>query len=237
VSTRIEVLAALKDNFIYVLVHGAHCAVVDPGEASPVLRFLESHRLRLDVILCTHHHWDHVSGVPELAKLTGAPVWCSAVDRERIPGASVAVSGLERLWDLEVEILTVPGHTQGQVAYYFPKLEALFPGDTLFSAGCGRLFDGTPDQMFASMRKLAALPPETKVYFGHEYTINNLNFVERYQAAPLAEVTQYRAECEIRLKTGPTTPTTIGTELKVNPFLNAPDLATFVKWRELRNSW
>jgi hydroxyacylglutathione hydrolase len=178
-------ILAFKDNYIWCLINEQtkHCIIVDPGEAKPVLTQLKQLNLTLDAILITHHHWDHVTGVPELAKLTGAPVWCSAVDRERITGATVVVSGLERLWDLEVEILTVPGHTQGQIAYYFPRLEALFPGDTLFSAGCGRLFEGTPDQMFASMRKLAALPPETKVYFGHEYTLNNLDFVAKYEAA------------------------------------------------------
>jgi hydroxyacylglutathione hydrolase len=236
-STRIETLTALKDNFVYVLVHGAHAAVVDPGEAAPVLRFLERHRLRLDAILCTHHHWDHVSGVPDLVKETGAEVWCSPPDRERIPGSTKAVSGLERLWDLEAEILAVPGHTLGQIAYYFPKLEAVFPGDTLFSAGCGRLFEGTPEQMFASMKKLAALPAETKVYFGHEYTLRNLEFVSKYEAAPAAAVEAYREDCERRLKNGHTTPTTIETELKINPFLNARDVATFTKWRELRNTW
>ena len=237
-STRIEILKALKDNFIYVLVHGAHCAVIDPGEAQPVEDYLERHRLRLDAILCTHHHWDHVSGVTELLQSHPCEVWCSEYDKERITGASRSVSGLERLWDLEVEVLDVPGHTLGQVAYYLPQLEAVFPGDTLFSAGCGRLFEGSAEQMHATMKKLAVLPEETKVYFGHEYSLRNLEFVAKYQAAPAAEVANWRAECERRLTSDhPTSPTTIGQELKVNPFLRAPDVASFAKWRELRNAW
>lgn len=237
-STRIETLRALTDNFIYVLVHGAHCAVIDPGEAAPVQRFLERHRLRLDAILCTHHHWDHITGVADLLKDHPCEVWCSDHDRARIAGATRSVAGLERLWELEVEVLDVPGHTLGQVAYYFPKLEAVFPGDTLFSAGCGRLFEGTPEQMHATMKKLAGLPEETKVYFGHEYTLRNLDFVTKHQAAPAAEVARWRAECEKRLSANhPTSPTTIAQELKINPFLNAPDAASFTKWRELRNTW
>lgn len=237
-STRIETLRALDDNFIYVIVHGAHCAVIDPGDAAPVERFLERHRLRLDAILCTHHHWDHVSGVPDLLKSHRCEVWCSSHDLGRITGASRGVSGLERLWELEVEVLDVPGHTLGQVAYYFPKLEAVFPGDTLFSAGCGRLFEGTAEQMHASLKKLAGLPEETKVYFGHEYTLRNLDFVTKYQAAAAADVESWRADCERRLAAShPTSPTTIGRELKVNPFLFARDVETFRKWRELRNTW
>jgi hydroxyacylglutathione hydrolase len=132
----------------------------------------------------------------------------------------------------------MPGHTLGQVAFYLPKLEAVFTGDTLFSAGCGRLFEGTPEDMFESLSRLKKLPSETKVYFGHEYTLRNLDFVEKYNGADAMEIEAYRQECVSRLEHGqPTTPSSIGTELKINPFVSAQDIGEFTKWRELRNTW
>ncbi len=169
---------------------GSECAIIDPGDAQPVESFLSAHGMRLHKILCTHHHWDHVTGVQELAKRHGCEVWSSDPDFARIEGATRSVAGKTKLWDYEIEVLAVPGHTLGQIAYYLPNIRALFPGDTLFSAGCGRLFEGTPEMMFHSLQKLAALPAETKVYFGHEYTLRNLDFVEHYgpQIWPISRV-------------------------------------------------
>jgi len=237
-NPRIEILPALKDNFIYVLVKGGECAVIDPGEALPVQTYMAQNHLRLTHILCTHHHWDHISGIPDLLSAGHAEVWCSPADLSRIQGATKAVTGIETLWEEPVEILSVPGHTLGQIAYYFPRLKALFPGDTLFSAGCGRLFEGTAEQMFISMQKIRALPEETQIYFGHEYTLRNLEFVEKYKAAPLDALAKYRSVCERRLSLGlPTAPSSLAEEMIINPFLNAKDLQQFSKWRELRNNW
>ena len=234
----VETLRAHKDNFIYALVEGHECAVIDPGEAQPVLAFLNSRGLKLTHILCTHHHWDHVNGIPEILKQFPVPVWCSAHDQDRVPGQPAAVSGIQILFGREVHVLEVPGHTLGQIAYYIPDLRAVFPGDTLFSAGCGRLFEGSPQQMFSSMKKLATLPADTRVYFGHEYTLNNLKFVEANAAADQDSLRAYQTECLRKIQADQdTTPSTLATELEVNPFLKARDVAEFTKWRELRDLW
>lgn len=237
-SLKVHTLRALKDNFIYVISNGESCAVIDPGEASPVEQFLTENKLRLEVILCTHHHWDHISGVEDLKKKYKCEVLCSAHDFKQIKGADRALKERETIVGAAVEVLEMPGHTLGQVAFYIPKLEAVFTGDTLFSAGCGRLFEGTPEQMFSSLAHLKNLPAQTKIYFGHEYTLRNLEFVEQYQAADEMEIEAYRQECESRIEHGqPTTPSSLAAEMKINPFLMAQDVAEFTKWRELRNSW
>jgi hydroxyacylglutathione hydrolase len=237
-SLKIHVLPALKDNFIYILSDGRLCAAIDPGEAAPVEKFLTETGLRLETILCTHHHWDHTGGVEELKAKFDCDVLCSAYDFARIKGADRALEEREAILGAAVEVLPMPGHTLGQVAFYIPKLEAVFTGDTLFSAGCGRLFEGTPQDMFESLGRLKKLPSETKVYFGHEYTLRNLDFVENYKGADATEISVYRRECVSRLEHGqPTSPSSIGTELKINPFLIARDVGEFTKWRELRNSW
>jgi hydroxyacylglutathione hydrolase len=237
----VHTLRALKDNFSYVLNDGASsCAVVDPGEAAPVLDFLRRHSWRLSHILCTHHHPDHVQGVPELLQhFPAAEVWTSAYDFQRIAGATRAVQEAQTLtlFEQPLKALEVPGHTLGQVAYWLPNLQALFPGDTLFSCGCGRLFEGSPAQMFASMNKLRQLPADTQIYFGHEYTVRNVQFVLK-EGGPNAKLAQYLEQCEHKLSAGQdTTPSLLGTELQFNPFLKAKNVAEFADWRERRNHW
>jgi hydroxyacylglutathione hydrolase len=237
-SLKIHVLPALKDNFIYILSDGKSCVVIDPGEAAPVEKFLAEKSLHLETILCTHHHWDHTGGIEELKAKFNCDVLCSAYDFSRIKGADRALEAREAILGVAVEVLPMPGHTLGQVAFYLPQLEAVFTGDTLFSAGCGRLFEGTPEDMFESLGRLKKLPRETKVYFGHEYTLRNLDFVEKYNGADAVEISVYRRKCVSRLEHGqPTTPSSIGTELKINPFMTARDVGEFTKWRELRNAW
>lgn len=237
-SFELHILRALKDNFIYAFVNGSECAVMDPGEAAPVERFLSERSLKLTRILLTHHHWDHVTGVPELAAKWKPEVWCSAYDLGRIAGASRAVEGEVELYGERIRLLPMKGHTQGQIAYHFVDRKMIFVGDTLFSAGCGRLLEGTPDQMHESLKTLAALPPDTKVYFGHEYTVRNLAFVLHNDAVPRAAAERYLQESESNLARGEhTTPTTIATELEINPFLRAQSLAEFTRWRDLRNSF
>ena len=248
----IHVLRALKDNFIFVLSRGLECAVVDPGEAGPVRSFVKGHGLRVTHILCTHHHMDHIGGVAELKAEFGCEVWSSAYDSSRIPGVTRAVGGAAGQAQVEnqsahgsielevlgepLRVLELPGHTLGQIAYYFPRLKAVFPGDTLFSAGCGRLFEGTPEQMFLSLSKLKALPPDTAIYFGHEYTLRNLEFVRKLK--PSAEVEAYFEKSERRISEGlSTVPSTLATELAVNPFLQAKDIAEFAEWRRARDAF
>lgn len=193
-------------------------AVVDPGDAEPVLALLARDRLRLAAILCTHHHGDHVGGVNTLlihesVPVYGPPARIVGVDRPVHDGASVHLEAIE----LTLQVLEVPGHTRDHVAYVGDGL--LFCGDTLFSAGCGRLFEGTPEQMHRSLSRLATLPPDTAVYCGHEYTAANLRFALTVEPDN-GEVRSYLAECNARRARGlPTLPSTIDLERRVNPFL------------------
>lgn len=215
---------AFADNYLW-LVHGLadrrRVAVVDPGDARAVQHALDSAGLELDTILVTHHHPDHVGGVAELVAHTGATVYGPA--REAVPTEYVACGGGDRVdlagLGLAFEVIDVPGHTSGHIAYYGHG--AVFCGDTLFSAGCGRLFEGTAAQMLASLDALSALPDDTRVYCAHEYTLANLRFamhVEPENADLRAWELTARA---LRDRDEPTVPTTIGREKRVNPFLRA----------------
>lgn len=238
---QIHTLTALKDNFIYILATEAGDAVaVDPGEAAPVRKFLTHKNLRLRYILCTHHHADHIGGVEELVRESGAEVWASERDRLRIPGVTRSLKAEESTDVLgePVQILSVPGHTEGQISYYFPKMDALFTGDTLFSVGCGRLFEGTAEQMFDSLSKIKRLPARTRIYFGHEYTLRNLAFLKHRLGTVSEDVFDYEQRCRENLKRGyPTSPTSLAQELKVNPFLKADTIGEFREWREARDHW
>jgi hydroxyacylglutathione hydrolase len=221
-------LPAFQDNYLWLLHDGQRALVVDPGDAQPVLAFLRDNGLRLEAILVTHHHPDHVGGVDALRGATGAQVWGPA--RERIPGPFVplAEGDTALALGLRFEVLDVPGHTAGHIAYYCglrPDRELvdgkplLFCGDTLFSGGCGRLFEGTPAQMLASLDKLAALPEDTVVCCTHEYTLGNLKFALAVEPSN-TELIHYRQQCErLREQGMPTLPTTIGLERRINPFL------------------
>lgn len=216
-------IPAFKDNYIW-LIRGADpraVAVVDPGDAAPVLAVLAAEGLSLSAILATHHHADHVGGVPMLIAETGAAVF--GPGRERMPAETTRLGGGDRArlpaLGLEFEVLDVPGHTAGHIAYYGHG--ALFCGDTMFSAGCGRLFEGTPEQMLASLDAFARLPEQTRVFCGHEYTLANLRFAMTVEAGN-ADIEAYaRQATEWRASGRPTLPSTIGLEKRVNPFLRS----------------
>jgi hydroxyacylglutathione hydrolase len=222
---RIDALPAFDDNYLWLLQdeRQRRCSVVDPGDAAPVLGWLDAHPdWRLEDILVTHHHADHVCGVELLKHRTGARVLGPA--SENIPGRDVAVRDGQRVESLGLsfDVLEVPGHTLGHVAYFHPDTSShplLFCGDTLFAAGCGRLFEGTADQMYTSLQRLAALPERTAVFCAHEYTLSNLRFAQAAEptntelAARLDEVGRWRAEGRISL------PSDLGLEQRTNPFL------------------
>lgn len=219
----IKLLPVLRDNYIH-LIHlsgSDHTIVVDPAESQPVLAALSEAGWRLSHIFNTHHHADHIGGNIELKRLTGCTIVGSASDSPRIPGLDQGVSDGEsfNIGGVEIRVLDVAGHTKRHVAYWLPQADAVFVGDTVFSLGCGRLFEGTPAMMWESLEKIRSLPPQTRIYCAHEYTEANARFalsVEPENPDLVQRVEQVKHQ---RSQGLPTVPTHLAEELACNPFL------------------
>ncbi|AOB33378.1 hydroxyacylglutathione hydrolase [Bordetella sp. H567] len=217
-------LPAFSDNYIWLARQQGLAAVVDPGQAEPVLRALREHGLQLRAILLTHHHQDHVGGVLELSLSTGAVVYGPA--HESLPRCDIALNEGDHVripeLDLSMDVLDVPGHTAGHIAY-FGRISGvepvLFCGDTLFAGGCGRLFEGTPAQMADSLGKFVTLPAETQVCCAHEYTLANLRWAQAVDPANRTLQQWYQRAQQLREQGRPTLPSSIGLERDTNPFL------------------
>ena len=221
-------LPAFEDNYLWLLHDGQQALVVDPGDAAPVQAALRRLGLRLACILVTHHHGDHTGGVTALREASGATVYGPA--RERIPEPFTPLAGGDRLrvLGLDFEVLDVPGHTAGHIAFFARDVDGaplLFCGDTLFSGGCGRIFEGTPAQLLASLDALAALPPTTRVCAAHEYTLGNLRFARTVEPDNTALAAHERQCLQRRADGRPTLPSTIGLERAINPFLRSREAA------------
>lgn len=220
VSFRVEPIPIYEDNYVWLLLIGAATWVVDPGNHLPVFEALRRHNRRLDGILVTHGHWDHVTGIaPLVDAFDGLPVVGSAlcqhpaIDHPMREGDVIDLSGLS------VEVWETPGHTRDHLSFYIPAVESLFCGDTLFAAGCGRVFDGSMEQLYHSLKRIAALPRPTKIYCTHEYTLANLAFALAVEPDSAA-LHQRQKQCRAQRDAGhPSLPTDLATELATNPFL------------------
>ncbi|MES0873520.1 hydroxyacylglutathione hydrolase [Sinimarinibacterium sp. HSW-8] len=219
---RIHAIPAFVDNYLWTLVDGERAVVVDPGDAAPAIAFLDASRLKLQAILITHHHPDHVGGVQRLTEHHPVPVYGPRGEAQAIRGITHVLDDGERIEVLgrRFEVIAVPGHTLGHIAYYAAgRPGILLCGDTLFSAGCGRLFEGTPAQMHHSLQRLAALPEDTEIYCTHEYTLANLAFARTVEPGNPALAAHARRVRELRDAGRPSLPSRLALEREINPFL------------------
>ena len=253
---KISPIPAFDDNYIWLLHNKSHAVVIDPGDALAVIDFLQKHRLKLSAILITHHHSDHVGGVHQLLKLNllehnDVPVYASQYESFTFKHTAVAENAEVNLPEinLNLRVMWLPGHTLGHIAFY--NDDYLFCGDTLFSAGCGRLFEGTPAQMLHSLNRLKQLDAATEVFCTHEYTAKNIAFALTLEPNNLALLNRKLEVQQLRQQQLPTLPSTIGLELSINPFLrcsrneiwlnsqakNKDELSVFTAIRLLRNHY
>ena len=220
---RIEIIPCLQDNYSYLIIDESNnfACVVDPSESEPIINFLKNKNIKLKYILNTHHHYDHIGGNQELKKKYGSVVVGFKGDSKRIPGIDILLED-NQIWkaeNFEAKIMHIPGHTSGHICFNFFKEKLVFTGDTLFSLGCGRIFEGSYEEMFESLNKIKLLPKETKIYCGHEYTLSNVKFAlsiypDNQDLQKYANWVENQEE-EHR----PTLPTKLLDQLKCNPFL------------------
>ena len=238
---KIEIIKCLEDNYSYLIIDEKKqiaCAV-DPGEAKPLIKYIENNNIKLKYILNTHHHYDHVNGNYELKGRYNARVVGFKGDKDRIPLIDICLEDNE-IWkedNFEAKIYHIPGHTLGHIAFHFFKEKKIFTGDTLFSLGCGRLFEGTHKQMYNSLNKIKKLHKDTEIYCGHEYTLANSKFCLNYDSKNLKlreKIIKIKKKLEKNL---PTIPSTLSEELECNIFLKADDLINFSKLRDLKDNF
>ena len=238
---KIEIIPCLQDNYAYLIIDekkNIGC-VIDPSESAPIIEYLEKNKINLKFILNTHHHFDHVGGNKKLKEKYGANVIGFKGDKDKIPGIDILVDDQE-IWkyeSFESKIIHIPGHTLGHVCFYFYNNKSIFTGDTLFSLGCGRIFEGTYSQMYESLKKIKDLPQDTKVFCGHEYTIQNSKFCmlhDKNNENLKKKIKEVKKKLQNNL---PTIPSTIKDELECNIFLRSNNIKTFSKLRDLKDNF
>ena len=238
---KVEIIKCLQDNYSYLIINekNQNACVIDPSEAEPIINLVEKKNINLKFILNTHHHHDHIGGNNELKKKYGARIVGFKNDKNRIPDIDILVVN-NQTWsneNFEAKIIHIPGHTSGHICFYFSKNKIAFTGDTLFSLGCGRIFEGTYEQMFDSLNKLKKLPRDTKIYCGHEYTLKNSIFCSHHEKNN-KNLEKKIFDIKDKLKNNfPTVPSTIGEELACNIFLRAKNLEDFSKLRDLKDNF
>ncbi len=237
----VKIIPCLNDNYSYLIfdkIKKVAC-VVDPSEAKPVIKFIEKFNVDLKYILNTHHHYDHVGGNIELKKRFNAKIVGFQGDKNRIPGIDILVDNNQN-WieeNFQIKIFHIPGHTSGHICFYLPKEKMVFSGDTLFSLGCGRIFEGSHRQMYESLNKFKRLPAETKVYCGHEYTLENSKFCLKYDSNN-KKLKKKIKDIKEKIKKGlPSIPSKIQEEIDCNIFMKANDLESFSKLRDLKDNF
>ena len=248
-------IPCLNDNYAYIVKDNITktVGVVDPSEAKPIINYLKKEKLELNYILNTHHHFDHIGGNIELQKLYKSKVIGFKDDKHRIPGINITLNDGEKFkfGKSQIKVIHIPGHTSGHICFFFEKEKIAFTGDTLFSLGCGRIFEGDHEQMLLSLNKIKKLPIETKIYCGHEYTLKNAKFCMKYDEKNLDLINQFKKIKELRSKNLPTVPSTLEQELKSNIFLrcdqndlkiklnmeNIEDYKVFKKVRDLKDAF
>lgn len=239
-SMKITIIPTLDDNYTYLLeASNGETAIIDAGDAAPIIEVLEAKGLGLNHILLTHHHYDHIDGAPALKQHYNAKIAAPKKDNHRIPNIDTELSegDLFDFGDEQFQIIETPGHTTGHICYYAPNNKALFCADTLFSLGCGRLFEGTAEDMQASMEKLKALPDDTRIYPGHEYTQNNGEFCLSINPDNQALQNRMKEVRTLRAQNLPTIPTTLKTEKETNLFLQTKTARQFAELRSLKDNF
>ena len=238
---KIEIIKCLKDNYSYLIIdeNSKTACVIDPSEAKPIINIIEQKKIYLKYILNTHHHYDHVGGNIELKKKYNCEVIGYKGDKDRIPEIDILLDD-NQVWkkkEFEAKVYHIPGHTTGHIAFHFFNEKKIFTGDTLFSLGCGRIFEGTYEQMFNSLKKIKKLPKDTQIYCGHEYTLQNSNFCSAYDSENvklIKKITDIKKKLKDNL---PTIPSVLGDELECNIFLKAKDVESFSKLRDLKDNF
>ena len=237
----VEIISCLKDNYSYLVIDKSNnsACIIDPSESDPIIEIIEKKKINLKFILNTHHHYDHVGGNEILKKKFGAKIIGFKDDKNRIPFVDILLKDNE-VWknlNFEFKVFHIPGHTSGHICFYFYKDKIVFSGDTLFSLGCGKIFEGTYEQMYCSLNKFKELPKETKIYCGHEYTLQNSVFCATYDKNNNElnkKILEVKSKRDRNL---PTIPSTIGEELACNIFLRAKNLKDFSKLRDLKDNF
>ena len=236
----VETIRCLEDNFSYILIdQNKNACVIDPSESEPIINFVEKNNIKIKYILNTHHHFDHIGGNKEIKKKYNAKIVAYKNDLHRIPDVDISLKN-NQIWTSEnfkSKIIHIPGHTNGHICFFFKNEKIAFTGDTLFSLGCGRIFEGTYEEMFISLKKLKELPKETKIYCGHEYTLKNSEFCLKYDKN---NKRLQKKIIEIKNKVNnniPTVPSTIDDEIACNIFLRAKTLGEFSKLRDLKDNF
>ena len=236
----VETIRCLEDNFSYILIdQNKNACVIDPSESEPIINFVEKNNIKIKYILNTHHHFDHIGGNKEIKKKYNSKIVAYKNDLHRIPDVDISLKN-NQIWTAEnfkSKIIHIPGHTNGHICFFFENEKIAFTGDTLFSLGCGRIFEGTYEEMFSSLKKLKELPKETKIYCGHEYTLKNSEFCLKYDKNNKRlqkKITEIKNKVNNNI---PTVPSTIDDEIACNIFLRAKTLGEFSKLRDLKDNF